>query len=126
MATYKCYYQNKDHVVDELLAALLLRPSYGFHELFQVVYARLKARKLKNIPEDNVRLRLYEKLHGLVAEGLAEKREKRYSGVQCALGKRVECMATSRAFQLERKKALGCTSSPDSAAGDSGFRLESA
>jgi hypothetical protein len=116
MATYKCYYQNKDHVVDELLAALLLRPSYGFHELFQVVYARLKARKLKNIPEDNVRLRLYEKLHGLVAEGLVDKREKRYAAVQDALRERVEHMATSRAFQLERKQALGCTLSPASAA----------
>jgi len=103
MAKYKPFFLNRDSVVDELLVVLSLPTTYGFNELFEVVFARLKARKIKNLAEDKMRLRTYEKLQMLVAAGLVMKNEKRYSGDRPAILNRINRTEASRAFQEERK-----------------------
>jgi len=105
MTKYKTYLRHgKDNAAAELIAALLQQPTYLFSELFHAVHERLKARKVSNVGEDMLRLRVYEKLQAFVAEGLVNKSEKRYSGLQPALLARVDEMAHSRALQEERKR----------------------
>jgi hypothetical protein len=105
MSRYKHYLRYaKDHAADALLAVLQEQPTYVFTELFQAVHARLKANNVSNIGGDLLRFRIYEKLQTLVSEGLVNKTDKRYSGVQRALMARVDEIANSRALQQERKK----------------------
>ena len=72
-----------DHVTDELVNVLSSdKKLFGFNELFEDVYARLKERNAVSGGEEMLRLRTYEKLQNLVTRGLAEKDGKEYRGLE--------------------------------------------
>ncbi len=56
--------------------------TFGFNELFEVVYENLKARNAVSGGEEMLRLRAYEKLQNLVTRGLVEKNGKEYRGLE--------------------------------------------
>jgi hypothetical protein len=62
-----------DLVIQEL-AVVLSRPnSFEFKPLFEIVHANLRARKSISGGEEMLRLRIYEKLQGLVSLGMVSK-----------------------------------------------------
>lgn len=71
-----------DHVTDELVTVLSNKQTFGFNELFEVVYENLKARNAVSGGEEMLRLRAYEKLQNLVTRGLVEKNGKEYRGLE--------------------------------------------
>ena len=70
-----------DHVTDELVTVLSDKQTFGFNDLFEVVYENLKARAVSG-GEEMLRLRAYEKLQNLVTRGLVEKNGKEYRGLE--------------------------------------------
>lgn len=56
--------------------------TFGFNDLFEVVYENLKARNAVSGGEEMLRLRAYEKLQNLVTRGLVEKNGKEYRGLE--------------------------------------------
>ena len=70
-----------DHVTDELVNVLADKATFGFNDLFEVVYENLKARNAVSGGEEMLRLRAYEKLQNLVTRGLVEKNGKEYRGL---------------------------------------------
>lgn len=72
-----------DHVTDELVNVLGANPKlFGFNDLFEEVYERLKERNAVSGGEEMLRLRAYEKLQNLVTRGLAAKEGKEYRGLE--------------------------------------------
>jgi len=71
-----------DHVTDELVTVLSNQETFGFNDLFEVVYENLKARNAVSGGEEMLRLRAYEKLQNLVTRGLVEKNGKEYRGME--------------------------------------------
>tara|TARA_R110002096_G_scaffold19639_14_gene65388 strand:- start:2035 stop:2331 length:297 start_codon:yes stop_codon:yes gene_type:complete len=73
-----------DHVTDELVTVLAAagKQTFGFNDLFEVVYENLKARNAVSGGEEMLRLRAYEKLQNLVTRGLVEKNGKQYRGLE--------------------------------------------
>ncbi len=55
---------------------------FGFNDLFELVYDRLKERNAVSGGEEMLRLRAYEKLQNLVTRGLVEKNGKEYKGLE--------------------------------------------
>ena len=71
-----------DHVTDELVNVLGDDDKFfGFNDLFELVYDRLKERNAVSGGEEMLRLRAYEKLQNLVTRGLVEKSVKEYKGL---------------------------------------------
>jgi hypothetical protein len=70
-----------DHVTDELVTVLSDKQTFGFNDLFEVVYENLKARNAVSGGEEMLRLRSYEKLQNLVSRGLCAKVGKTYRGL---------------------------------------------
>lgn len=71
-----------DHVTDEIVNVLGDDDSFfGFNDLFEAVYARLKERNAVSGGEEMLRLRAYEKLQNLVTRGMIEKKGKEYKGL---------------------------------------------
>ena len=71
-----------DHVTDEIVNVLGGNDKlFGFNELFEDVYERLKERNAVSGGEEMLRLRAYEKLQNLVTRGLVEKDGKEYRGL---------------------------------------------
>ena len=71
-----------DHVTDEIVNVLGGNDKlFGFNELFEDVYERLKERNAVRGGEEMLRLRAYEKLQNLVTRGLVEKDGKEYRGL---------------------------------------------
>jgi hypothetical protein len=96
----------KDIVSEEMAASLLTKPSYEFGELFEAVHARLRLRNAVSSGEEMLRLRVYEKLQVLVAQGIVNKAGKTYSAVRAALEGRIAEMAAEQARIRLRKSAL--------------------
>ena len=71
-----------DHVTDELVTVLSDKQTFGFNDLFVVVYENLKARNAVSGGEEMLRLRAYEKLQNLVTRGLVEKNGQEYRGLE--------------------------------------------
>lgn len=72
-----------DHVTDEIVNVLGGNDKlFGFNELFEAVYERLKERNAVSGGEEMLRLRAYEKLQNLVTRGLVEKDGKEYRGLE--------------------------------------------
>jgi hypothetical protein len=63
-----------DVVTEELVAVLLGSGSFEFKPLFDIVHEKLRARKSASGGEEMLRLRAYEKLQGLVSQGMVEKK----------------------------------------------------
>jgi hypothetical protein len=65
-----------------LVTVLSDKQTFGFNDLFEVVYENLKARNAVSGGEEMLRLRAYEKLQNLVTRGLVEKNGKEYRGLE--------------------------------------------
>ena len=90
-----------DHVTNELVAVLSDKKTFGFKELFVVVYENLKARNAVSGGEEMLRLRAYEKLQNLVTRGLVEKNGKEYRGLENIADVRPQFKLTSMAMRRE-------------------------
>jgi len=86
--------------------ALFKRESYDFNELYESVYAKLRARKAASGGEEMLRLRLYEKLQMLVAQGLVRREQKRYSAIRRALRAHLTAIAAANAKFMRRRDAI--------------------
>ena len=96
-----------DNVTEELVAVLSSRASYEFKPLFDIILLNLRERNAASGGEEMLRLRVYEKLQGLVHRGAVNRTvtgiTKKYRGV-------APHMATLRAemktLRLEWSKRL--------------------
>ena len=75
MKSFKSAFARKgpDVVTEELVAVLSRKTALEFKDLFELVHANLLARKSANGGEEMLRLRIYEKLQQLVAQGAVKK-----------------------------------------------------
>ena len=60
-------------MAEEMVAVLSRKTAFEFKDLFEMVYANLQARDAANGSEELLRLRVYEKLQQLVAQGAVKK-----------------------------------------------------
>lgn len=97
---------SQDFVSEEMVAALLKDASYDFNELFAVVHEHLRARNAAGSGKEMLRLRMYEKLNIMVAQGLVKKLDKRYTGVADALRTRRTEMDAAKARLEQRRGAM--------------------
>ena len=82
----KAFFPNlRDNTGEQLIAVLLEGTTLTFEEIFRSVETRLKARNLQRVGEELIRLRTYEKLQALVAEGAVKKDAKTYKATFPAL-----------------------------------------
>ncbi|MEP6956844.1 MAG: hypothetical protein ABI883_08460, partial [Chthoniobacterales bacterium] len=58
-----------DNITEELVAILSSKTAYEFKPLFEIILANLRERNLASGGEEMLRLRAYEKLQSLVAQG---------------------------------------------------------
>src|SRR5438067_10612433 len=74
-----------DNVTEELVAILSSRASFEFKPLFDLVLLKLRERNAASGGEEMLRLRVYEKLQGLVSQGAVDRKvngiTKKYKGV---------------------------------------------
>jgi hypothetical protein len=74
-----------DNVTEQLVAVLSSRASFEFKPLFDIVIAKLRERNAASGGEEMLRLRVYEKLQGLVSQGAVNRTvngiTKKYKGV---------------------------------------------
>src|SRR5881396_656153 len=74
-----------DNVTEELVAVLSCRASFEFKPLFDIVLLNLRERNAASGGEEMLRLRVYEKLQGLVGQGAVNRTvngtTKKYKGV---------------------------------------------
>ena len=96
----------QDFVSEELVPLLLEKKSYDFSEMFEAVHAKLRARNAAGGGKEMLRLRVYEKLHMLVAQGLVKKVDKRFSAVPGALRERIVEVNAAKARQHARRNAV--------------------
>ena len=77
--------------------------SFEFKPLFEVIYANLRARKSASGGEEMLRLRAYEKLQGLVDQGMVKKTVtkagKHYKGL-ASLAAAIPSMAPATAAMI--------------------------
>lgn len=71
-----------DHVSDELVNILSEDEAYEFKALFTKVFEALKLRNAVSGGEEMLRLRCYEKLQGMMRDGLVKKTGKSYRGLK--------------------------------------------
>src|SRR6202163_2427291 len=78
-----------DNVTEELVAVLSSRASFEFKPLFDVIFLNLRERNAASGGEEMLRLRVYEKLQGLVNRGAVTRTVtgivKKYKGVGAKL-----------------------------------------
>jgi hypothetical protein len=89
-----------DFLMDELTESLRVDAWFEFTELFDRVFERLKARKAVGGGQEMLRLRMYEKLQGLVRRGIVEKSGKSYRGIASALAAFAESVAAQHCRRL--------------------------
>ena len=74
-----------DNVTEELVAVLSCRAAFEFKPLFDLVLIKLRERNAASGGEEMLRLRVYEKLQGLVNQGAVNRTvngiTKKYKGV---------------------------------------------
>ena len=74
-----------DNVTEELVAVLSSRASFEFKPLFDIILLNLRERNAASGGEEMLRLRVYEKLQGLVGQGAVNRTVngivKKYKGV---------------------------------------------
>src|SRR5205814_8857744 len=74
-----------DNITEELVAVLSSRASFEFKPLFDVILLNLRQRNAASGGEEMLRLRVYEKLQGLVNQGAVNRTvngiTKKYKGV---------------------------------------------
>ncbi len=74
-----------DNITEELMAAFASKASFEFKPLFDIILANLRERNAASGGEEMLRLRTYEKLQSLVAQGAVTRTikgtTKKYKGV---------------------------------------------
>ncbi len=74
-----------DNVTEELVSVLSSRASFEFKPLFDIILLNLRERNAASGGEEMLRLRVYEKLQGLVHQGAVDRTvngtTKKYKGV---------------------------------------------
>src|SRR5438045_7854192 len=74
-----------DSITEELIAFLSSNASFEFKALFDIIFLNLRERNAASGGEEMLRLRVYEKLQGLVSQGAATRTVngivKKYKGV---------------------------------------------
>jgi hypothetical protein len=74
-----------DNITEELVAVFSSKASFEFKPLFDIILVNLRERKLAGGGEEMLRLRVYEKLQGLVGQGAVNRTvtggTKKYKGV---------------------------------------------
>ena len=74
-----------DNITEELVAVLSSKASFEFRPLFDIVLSDLRKRNLASGGDEMLRLRVYEKLQGLVVQGAVSRivtgTTKKYKGV---------------------------------------------
>jgi hypothetical protein len=75
MKSFKSAFARKgpDAMTEELVAVLSVKESFEFKPLFETIHANLRARNAAGSSEEMLRLRIYEKLQHLVAQGAVKK-----------------------------------------------------
>jgi hypothetical protein len=107
MSRQKTFFRHRqDFVSEELTAALLEKASYEFNELFEAIYEKLRARNAVSGGEEMLRLRVYEKLQILVAQGLVKKTARKYSADRRALRARSVEVAAARTAAEQRRGSV--------------------
>jgi hypothetical protein len=96
-----------DNVTEELVAVLSSRASFEFKPLFDIILLNLRERNAASGGEEMLRLRVYEKLQGLVGQGAVNRTvngiTKKYKGV----GPRMATLrAEMKALRSEWSKKL--------------------
>lgn len=74
-----------DNITEELVTVLSDHKSHEFKALFLLLHSGLKARNAASGGEEMLRLRAYDKLQMLVANGQVKKTGKKYKAVPAAL-----------------------------------------
>src|SRR6202035_2407310 len=78
-----------DNVTEELVAVLSTKASFEFKALFDIILRNLRERNAASGGEEMLRLRVYEKLQGLVNQGAVTRTVtgivKKYKGVPSKL-----------------------------------------
>src|SRR5947207_11279048 len=78
-----------DNISEELVAVLSCRATFEFKPLFDIVLLNLRERNAASGGEEMLRLRCYEKLQGLVSQGVVNRTAngitKKYKGVAARL-----------------------------------------
>src|SRR5438270_11854487 len=62
-----------DNVTEDVVAALSSRDSFEFKPLFDIILSKLRERNAASGGEEMLRLRVYEKLQGLVGQGAGNR-----------------------------------------------------
>jgi hypothetical protein len=74
-----------DIITEELLTVLSSKASFEFKPLFDIILLNLRERNLASGGEEMLRLRVYEKLQGLVGQGAVNRTvtgvTKKYKGI---------------------------------------------
>src|SRR5712675_1336467 len=74
-----------DNISEELVAVLSCRGTFEFKPLFEIILLNLRERNAASGGEEMLRLRCYEKLQGLVSQGVVNRTvkgvTKKYKGV---------------------------------------------
>src|SRR5436189_3577496 len=101
-----------DNVTEELVAVLSSRASFEFKPLFDVLLLNLRERNLASGGEEMLRLRVYEKLQGLVHAGAVTRTvtgiTKKYKGVAArmvTLGAEMKVLRAEWSAKLRAKAA---------------------
>jgi hypothetical protein len=89
-----------DFLMDELTDALKTDVWFEFNPLFLQVYGKLRERKAIGGGQELLRLRIYDKLQGLVQRGIVEKNGKQYRGIASALAALAERVAAQHCQRL--------------------------
>src|SRR5205814_7773911 len=80
-----CTRRGPDHITEELIAVLSSKASFEFKPLFAIILLNLRERNAASGGEEMLRLRVYEKLQGLVGRGAVNRTitgtTKKYKGV---------------------------------------------
>src|SRR5436853_6376262 len=74
-----------DNITEELIAVLSSKTAFEFKPLFEIILLKLRERNAASGGEEMLRLRVYEKLQGLVGQGAVNRTvngtTKKYKGV---------------------------------------------
>ena len=101
-----------DNITEELVAVLSSKASFEFKPLFDVILFNLRERNLASGGEEMLRLRVYEKLQGLVGQGAVNRTvngtTKKYKGVaprMAALKVEMKVLRTEWTAKVQAKAA---------------------
>ena len=108
MIKRKSYVRHRpDLVSEELIAALLERKAtFEFNDLFLTIYEKLRARNATSGGQEMLRLRAYERLQMLVAQGLVARTGKTYSANRAALRIRSDEMVAAKSAAEQRRASV--------------------